>query len=55
MICSKCGKIIVRGTKYVLGDRGGKYHVKCAQKKYYQKKKPYRYVKKSRIAKNEFG
>jgi len=51
MRCSKCGKIIIKGTRYVMGDRGGVYHISCVPKK----TKPYKYVKKVKFAKNEFG
>lgn len=52
MICSKCGDKIPPGTRYVIGNRGGIYHVSCGSElksKAYGwtkgKKKPYRYVK----------
>jgi len=52
MKCSKCGEKIHPGTRYVIGDRGGTYHVSCGSElksKAYDwtkgKKKPYRYVK----------
>ena len=30
MKCSKCGKSISSGTRYIKGKSGGKYHVACA-------------------------
>jgi len=30
MKCSKCGKTIPKGTRYIRGRNGGKYHVHCA-------------------------
>jgi len=52
LICSKCGEKIPPGTRYVIGDRGGTYHVSCGSElksKAYGytkgKKKPYRYVR----------
>jgi len=42
MICSKCGKKIPTGTRYVIGKRGGTYHVSCGSE---LKSKCYAYTK----------
>jgi len=42
MKCSKCGKKIPSRTRYVMGDRGGTYHVYCGSE---LKNKSYRYTK----------
>ena len=40
--CSKCGKTIPKGTRYIIGNRKGKYHVFCGSD---IKDKSYKYTK----------